>query len=311
MATASAPSHKASAGQREQTLGFVFGVLAYGAWGFFPIYFKAVASAGPLELLSHRVVWALLLLLGLCRQQGLMGEVRHALKPGRTFALLIVTTLLIASNWLAYIWAIVSGHVIEASLGYFINPLVNVLLGVVVLKERLARPVVVAVLVAAAGVAWLTIQVGQPPWVALTLGFSFGLYGLLRKLVPVGAVTGLTVETALLTPLGLAYLLWLDHAGRSTFLAGHPHHDVLLVLSGPITALPLLLFTGAARRLPLSTLGFLQYFSPTIQLLLAVFLYKEAFTAARGVAFACIWTGLAIFAVHSLRRGRPEPLTEA
>jgi chloramphenicol-sensitive protein RarD len=301
--------HARGASQREQTLGLLFGVSAYAAWGFFPIYFKAVASAEPFELLAHRVVWALVLLLALTRQQGLMGELARALKPGRTLALLVATTLLIAVNWLAYIWAVVNGHILDGSLGYFINPLVNVLLGVIVLKERLERPVAVAVLVAAAGVSWLTIQMGHPPWIALTLAVTFGLYGLLRKLVGVGALTGLTVETALLAPFGVAYLLWSGTAGRGTFLSGHPRHDVLLVLAGPITAVPLLLFTGAARRLRLSTLGFLQYLSPTLQLLLAVFLYKEPFTAARGVAFACIWTGLAIFAVHSLRRGAAEPVS--
>jgi chloramphenicol-sensitive protein RarD len=206
---------------------------------------------------------------------------------------------------------VVHGRILEGSLGYFINPLVNVLLGVVVLKERLERPVLAAVLMAAAGVAWLTLQVGHPPWVSLTLAVSFGLYGLLRKLVPVGAVTGLTVETLLLTPLGVAYLLWARAAGRLTFLSGKPGLDLLLVLAGPITALPLLLFTEAARRLPLSTLGFLQYVSPTLQLLIAVFVYREPFTAARGVAFAFIWAALVLFAAHTLRRGRAEPVTEA
>jgi chloramphenicol-sensitive protein RarD len=225
--------------------------------------------------------------------------------------LLAATTVLIAVNWLIYIWAIVSNRVLEGSLGYFINPLVNVLLGVIVLKERLERPVLVAVLVAALGVAWLTVQVGQPPWVSLTLAVTFGLYGLLRKLVAVGAVTGLLVETLLLAPLAVAYLAWAGLQGRLAFASGRAGLDLLLVLAGPVTALPLLLFTGAARRLPLSTLGFLQYLSPTLQFLLAVFLYGEPFTRARGVAFACIWAALLIFALHTLQRGRAEPVTEA
>jgi chloramphenicol-sensitive protein RarD len=296
---------------RERGLGLLFGLGAYSIWGFLPIYFKVAAAASPIEMLAHRVVWALVLLIGLSWQQGLLGEVRAALRPGRTFALLVASTVLIAINWLVYIWAVVNGLILEGSLGYFINPLVNVLLGVIVLKERLERPVVVAVLVAAAGVAWLTFQVGHPPWVALTLAVSFGLYGLLRKLAPVGAVTGLTVETLLLAPLAVAYLLWAWATGRATFLSGSTARDLLLVLAGPLTAVPLLLFTGAARRLPLSTLAFLQYLSPTLQFLVAVFLYREPFTAARGVAFACIWAGLVIFAVYSLRRGTSEPVTEA
>jgi chloramphenicol-sensitive protein RarD len=310
MPTPTTPAVTASAHEREHALGLLFGLGAYSCWGFIPIYFKHVAAASPVELLAHRVVWALLLLLGISARQGLLGELRRALRPGRTLLLLCTTTVLIAVNWLVYIWAIVSNRVLEGSLGYFINPLVNVLLGVIVLKERLERPVLIAVLVAASGVLHLTLQAGHPPWVSLTLALTFGLYGLLRKLVAVGAVTGLLVETLLLAPLAAAYLLWAASAGRLTFMAGSLGHDVLLVLAGPVTALPLLLFTGAARRLPLSTLGFLQYLSPTLQFLLAVFLYHEPFTAARGVAFACIWAALAIFAAHSLRRGRPEPVTE-
>ena len=296
---------------RERVLGLLFGLGAYSCWGFLPIYFKKVAAAPAVELLAHRVVWALLLLLGLAWQQGLGGELRRALRPGRTLWLLTASTALIAVNWLVYIWAVVNGRILEGSLGYFINPLVNVLLGTLVLEERLERAVLAAVLVAAAGVAWLTFQVGQPPWVALTLAVSFGLYGLLRKLVGVGAVAGLAVETALLSPLAVGYLLWAGATGRSSFLAGDLRHDLLLLLAGPFTSVPLLLFTGAARRLPLSTLGFLQYLSPSLQLLVGVFLYGEPFPPARAVGFALIWAALAVFAVHTLRRGRAEPITEA
>lgn len=301
----------ASLREREHALGLLFGLGAYSCWGFIPIYFKHVAAAPPVELLAHRVVWALVLLLGISAWRGQLGELRRALIPGRTLLLLSATTLLIAVNWLIYIWAIVSNRVLEGSLGYFINPLVNVLLGVVVLKERLERPVLMAVLVAALGVTWLTVQVGHPPWISLTLAVTFGLYGLLRKLVAVGAVTGLLVETLLLLPLAVLYLAWASQEGRLTFGTRGAGLDVLLLLAGPVTALPLLLFTGAARRLPLSTLGFLQYVSPTLQFLLAVFLYHEPFTPARGVAFACIWAALLIFALHTLRRGRAEPVTEA
>jgi chloramphenicol-sensitive protein RarD len=293
-----------------RTAGLLAGIGAYGTWGLIPGYFKAVAAAPPLELLAHRVVWALILLLVLLKQQGRLGELREALRPGRTLVMLSASTVLIAINWLVYIWAVVGGRVLEGSLGYFINPLVNVVLGVLVLKEKLEPPVVWAVAMAGLGVAWLTLSIGHPPWVSLTLAFSFGSYGLLRKLAPVVAVVGLAVETLLLFPFALGFLVWARESGRLTFLAGDLGLDALLVLAGPLTAIPLLLFTAAARRLPLSTLGFIQYLSPTLQFLLAVFLWGEPLGPERVVAFACIWSGLLIFAVHSLRRGAPEPLTE-
>jgi chloramphenicol-sensitive protein RarD len=283
--------------------GLASGIAAYLCWGFIPVYFKAVAAAPPLELLSHRVVWAQGLLLALCWRSGQLGEVRQALRPGRTLKLLVASTLLIAVNWLLYIWAVVSGRVLEGSLGYYINPLFNVLLGVLVMGERLARPVVVAVLIAGAGVTWMAVQGGHPPWLALALAVSFGLYGLVRKLVGVGSLVGLAVETALLLPFAIGYLAWAGTTGRLVFLSGRPGLDVLLVAAGPVTALPLLLFTAAARRLPLSTLGFLQYLSPTLQFLLAVLAYGEPFSAARAVAFACIWLALGIVAWNGLRSG--------
>jgi chloramphenicol-sensitive protein RarD len=224
---------------------------------------------------------------------------------------LAVSTAAIAVNWLVYIWAVVHGRMLEASLGYYVNPLVNVLLGVAVLGERLERPVRVAVAIAAAGVLWLAVRAGQPPWIALALATSFGLYGLMRKLAPVGALTGLAIETALLLPLSGGYLVWAIASGRAAFLAGGPAVSLLLLLAGPVTAVPLLCFGGAARRLPLSTMGFLQYLSPTLQFLLAVLVYGEPFDATRTVAFGFIWTALLVFAVHSARRGAPEPVTDA
>ena len=190
------------------------------------------------------------------------------------------------------------------------TPLVSVMLGVFVLGERLERTVQVAVGVAAAGVLWLALRSGHVPWIALTLAVSFGLYGLMRKLAPVGAVAGLTIETGILLAPALSYLAWLEWSGQAAFRAGRPVLDLLLLLAGPVTAIPLLLFSGAARRLPLSTLGFLQYLSPTLQLLIAVMVYGERFDVARMVAFGLIWTALGIFAVHSIRRGAPEPVTD-
>jgi chloramphenicol-sensitive protein RarD len=266
-----------------------------------PAYIKAVRAAPVVELLCHRVVWALAFLLVISWRQGQLRALRSALRSGRVLAILAASTTLLAVNWLVYIWAVVNGRVLEASLGYYINPLVNVLLGVVILGERLERPVQIAVGIAAAGVLWLALHFGEFPWIPLVLANSFGLYGLMRKLAPVGALAGLTVETALLLPLTGGYLVWAIASGRAAFLAGDPSLDVLLLLGGPVTAVPLLFFAAAARRLPLTTLGFLQYLSPTLQFLLAVFAYGESFDRTRAVAFACIWTAVALFAAHSAR----------
>lgn len=275
-----------------------------------PIYIKSVRAVPILEVLSHRIVWALVLLLLLAWHQGQLGTIRSVFRPGRTLALLAASTVTLAINWLIYIWAVVHNRTLEASLGYYINPLVNVLLGVLVLGERLERPVKVAVGFAALGVLWLAVQAGQPPWVSLALALSFGTYGLMRKLAPLGALPGLAVETLLLLPLAGGHLLWAVASGRSAFLSGRPALDLLLLLAGPVTAIPLLFFAGAMRRLPLSTMGFLQYLSPTFQFLLAVFLYHEPFDRSRAVAFVLIWTALVIFAVHSARRGTPEPVLD-
>jgi chloramphenicol-sensitive protein RarD len=284
--------------------GLLYGVLAYGSWGFMPVYIKAVRGVPILEVLSHRVFWAFLLLLALCWKQGELGTIRAAIRTPRTLALLAGSTAAIAVNWLAYIWAVANGHVLESSLGYFINPLVNVLFGDLILAETLDRPVRIAVGVAAVGVLWMAIRAGHVPWVSLTLATSFGLYGLLRKLAPVGGLAGLTIETALLSPLAGGYIALAVATGRSGFLAGRPWIDFLLLMAGPVTAVPLLFFAGAARRLPLSTLGMLQYLSPSLQFLLAVFAYHEALDRPRLVAFVFIWTALVIFAVHTARRTR-------
>lgn len=282
--------------------GLLAGFVAYGSWGFVPLYFKAVAAAPPAELLSHRVVWSVLLLLALVGRSGQLRDLRATLRPGRTLAMLALASTLIAVNWLVYIWAILAGRVMEGSLGYFINPLVNVGLGLLVFGERLERPVAIAVAMASLGVVWLTVGLGHLPWVSLSLALSFGAYGLVRKLVPVGAVLGLCVETLLLLPLALGYLAWAGANGRLAFGSGNLRLDVLLVLAGPITAVPLIFFAAAARRLPLSTLGLLQYLSPTLQFLLAVFAFGEPLDAARVGAFAFIWAGLAIFTAYTVRQ---------
>lgn len=271
-----------------------------------PVYLKAVSAAPVLELLSHRVVWALVVVLLLLWRRGEAHALRAALGQRRTLAVLGASTVFIALNWSIYIYAVVTSRMLEGSLGYYINPLVNVLLGVAVLGERLAPLQRVAVGLAGAGVLWMALGVGHFPWISLALAVSFGLYGLARKMAPVGSLVGLGVETLLLLPFAFGYLVYQLASGRAVFLSGRPALDALLVLAGPATAIPLLFFAGAARRLDLSTLGFLQYLSPTCQLLLAVFVYGEPFDRRRLLAFALIWAGLALSAIHGLRRRAPD-----
>lgn len=286
--------------------GVLYALSAYLMWGVFPIYFKAVQGVPPTEVLAHRVLWSLVfvaLLLAATRNGRWLLKLREA-SVRRTF---IASALLVSVNWAIYIWAVQAERVVDASLGYFINPLVNVLIGALFLHERLRPMQWAAVLLAAAGVAWLTWQAGAPPWIGLALALTFASYGLLRKTAPLGALEGLAIETALLTPFALAWLLWLGWTGASVFVAGvdstggaSPWQSLLLVLAGPITAIPLLLFAAGARRIPFTTLGLLQYVGPTLQLLLGVYLYREPFEVAKLAGYAAIWLALAVFSVDSL-----------
>jgi len=297
--------------RRERRLGLGYGLAAYGAWGVFPIYLKAVKTVPVVEVLCHRVVWALAVLVVVIAVRGEMRAVTAALRDRRALLVLSASTVLIAVNWLVYIFSVSHSRILESSLGYYINPLVSVLFGIVLLGERLEPLMKAAVVAAAAGVAWMAIDLGQLPWISLVLAFSFGLYGLLRKIAPVGPLIGLTVETILLAPLCSGYLAWSVTHGRSGFLSSGPWIRTLLLLAGPVTAVPLLCFAAAARRLPLSTMGFLQYVSPTLQFLLAVAVYAEPFDRGRAGAFACIWAAVALFAVDSARRRVPEPAVDA
>ncbi len=280
--------------ERRRGLLLAFG--AYGWWGVFPLYLKALKNVPAAEILCHRVLWGQLFLLLLVAHTRRLPELRAAWRTPRTLRLLALSTLLIGVNWLAYIWAVVSGRVLESSLGYYINPLVNVLLGVAVLRERLDRPALAAVGIAALGVTWMAWSTGAPPWLALLLAVSFGLYGLLRKRAPVGALTGLAIETTLLLPAIVAWFLWSVGRGEVRFLRGDARLDLLLALAGPVTAVPLLFFAGAARRLPLSLLGFVQYLSPSLQFLLAVTVFGEPLGGARLLGFAAIWSALVLYA---------------
>ncbi|WP_252271767.1 EamA family transporter RarD [Pseudomonas subflava] len=285
--------------------GYPLGIAAYLIWGLFPLYFKAIQAVPALEIIAHRAIWSALfgaLLLALWKHPGWWRELRD--NPKR-LAVLTASGLLIASNWLVYVWAVNNGRMLEASLGYYINPLVNVLLGMLLLGERLRRLQWVAVGLAALGVLQQLWQVGSIPWVSLVLALSFGFYGLIRKQAPVAALPGLVVETWLLLPLALGWLM-LHPAAMSTQPAFWSSSEALwLIAAGPITLVPLLCFNAAARHLPYTTLGFLQYIAPTLVLLQAVLLFGEVLEPSKLVSFACIWAALFIYSLDiwlSLRR---------
>lgn len=284
--------------------GVLSAALAYAAWGLFPLYFKQVAQVPALEVVAHRTLWCMVFVLGLLallRRWAWLGEV---LKQPRVLAAFAVSALLLSLNWLVYVWAVQNDHVLDASLGYFINPLVNVALGFVFLHER-PRPLQwLAVGLAAAGVLWLTVLTGRLPWVALVLAASFGVYGLLRKVATLGALEGLALETMLLTPVAAGALAWWTRQGSSAFAQSDMGELGLLMFAGPLTALPLLLFATGARRIPLATLGLLQYISPSLQFGLGVWLYHEPFGNSRVLGFALIWTALAVYSAEGLWRSR-------
>lgn len=315
-ASAPATAEPRSAAAADTRRGVVFAGAAFLFWGLSPIYWKALGAVPAGEVLAHRIVWSSVLLAAMLIARRRGRELAAAVRRPRTLATLVVTTALIAVNWYVYIWAMAAERVLEASLGYFVNPLVNVLLGVVFLRERLSRPQAAAVGLAAVGVAVLTVEVGRVPWVALLLAGSFGVYGLLRKTVDAGPQVGLAVETALLTPLALLWLARL-HAGGGgafgggAFGGGGLATDLLLVGAGAVTVVPLVWFTQGARLLPLSALGLIQYLAPTIQFLLAVLVYREPFGATHLVAFAVIWAGLAVFTWDLRRRLRREAAPRA
>jgi chloramphenicol-sensitive protein RarD len=282
----------------------VFGLAAYLWWGGVPIYFKAVGHVPPTEVLAHRIVWSFVLLAVWLGPLGRLQPAWTALRERRTLLTLTGSTLLVACNWFVFIWAVAHARVVEASLGYFINPLVNVVLGMVFLGERLRRLQWISVALATTGVTVLTVRLGQPPIVALLLAFSFGFYGLLRKTARVDGPVGLTIETGLLVPLAVGFLVLRWTAGDLVFGAAGPTTDALLLAAGVVTALPLVWFVAGARRLPLSTMGFLQYLAPSGQFLLGVLAYGEAFTPAHRVAFGAIWTALGLFSWDLWRQRR-------
>jgi chloramphenicol-sensitive protein RarD len=280
--------------------GLLYAALAFVTWGLFPLYFQFVAQVPPLEIVLHRTAWSLLFVLGLLGWQRRWAWLAQTLQQPRRLALFAASALLLACNWMVYVLAAQSGHIVEASLGYFINPLVNVVLGVAVLRERLRPPQWAAVALAAAGVAWLTWQAGRPPWIALALAGSFGLYGLIRKTAVLGALEGLALENLLLAPLVLPLLAGWTMTRHGVLLQGDPAIIAWLMLGGPLTALSLLCFAAAARRLPLATLGMVQYLSPSLQLMLGVWVFHEAFDSRRLLGFVLIWSALALLSAEAL-----------
>lgn len=284
--------------------GLIHGFLAYASWGLMPVYFSLLGGVSPIEIVAHRILWSLglILLVLLVRQE--LSQFVSALTTPRLFGPLATSAMVIAANWLVYIWAVNHDQILAASLGYFLNPIVNVLLGVTLLRERLKGIQWLAVGLAAAGVAILAAGAPQMLGISLALAMSFALYGLIRKLTPVSSLTGLGIETLMLTVPAMGALFWVHHSGGLAF-GDAPGTTAVLAASGIITSVPLLLFASGARRLPLVTLGLLQYIAPTIQFLLGTLAYGERLSPERWISFGLIWTGLAIFVAHALKQRRP------
>jgi chloramphenicol-sensitive protein RarD len=290
--SAAAPDH-AKAGALAATL-------CYLLWGAFPLYWKQLIAVSPVELIAHRYVWTCVFVIALIAAQRRFSEIGAALGTARGFGTNVLSATLLTGNWLVYVWGVNTGHVIETSLGYFLVPLVNVAAGRFVLHEHLRRLQWLAIACAAVGVALLIWQLGRPPWIALTLAGTWGGYSLMRKQSTLGALTGLTVETLLVAPFALAFLLWQNHTGAGAFGRADALTHALLLGAGIVTAVPLILFAYGARRIRLSTLGLLQYLAPSVQFAIGVLVYHEPFSRERAVSFAFIWAGLALYSADNL-----------
>ncbi|MFQ3545246.1 EamA family transporter RarD [Halobacillus rhizosphaerae] len=291
----------------EQKLGMIYTAAAYILWGFLPIYWKLIEEIPAFEILAHRIIWSCVFMIAVILILNKWGafilECKAIWNNKKSLLGVILASLTISLNWFTYIWAVNTGHVIEASLGYYINPLVSILLGMVVLKETFSRTQWLAFLLAGIGVLYMTIHFGSVPWIALLLAFSFGTYGLVKKLVPLNAMFSLTAETLVVAPIALIYL-FTQQSGSFNQVNWLSLTSLLVFGAGIVTAIPLLLFSAGAKRIPLSMVGFLQYFAPTIMLALGVFLYDESFTAVHAVSFAFIWAGLVVYTFTRMKRLR-------
>lgn len=292
--------------------GILNGIAAYALWGFFPIYWKLLHPVPALQVIGHRIGWSFILLLAFILITRQWQQFRAAALTSKTVGIYSIAAVLLSVNWLIYVWGVNSGFIVETSLGYFINPLLSVLLGVIFLRERLRPAQWVPIAIATAGVIYLTATYGRLPWIALSLAFSFGFYGFVKKLAPLGSLYGLTLETAIVFPIALIYLLAVEFNGTGFFFHESLLTNILLIGAGLVTTVPLLMFASAARQIPLSVIGLLQYIAPTIQFLIGIFVYKEPFDQAHLIGFGIVWIALVIFWVENYlaRRMPVEPIPE-
>lgn len=288
--------------------GILNGIATYILWGLFPIYWKWLHEVPALQIIGHRISWSFILLIVVILLSRQWQSFRSVALTPKTIGIYSVAAVLLSVNWLVYVWGVNAGFIVETSLGYFINPLFSVLLGVVFLRERL-RPVQwIPVALVTAGVIYLTVTYGRPPWIALSLAFTFGLYGLVKKLAPLGSLYGLTLETGLVFPIALLYLAFVGFTGTGSFLRDGLRTDFLLIGTGAVTSIPLLLFASAARQIPLTMIGILQYIAPTMQFLIGVFLYHETFDQTRLIGFSLVWLALIIFWLENYLANRRVPV---
>jgi len=292
--------------------GILNGIGAYVLWGFFPIYWKFLHEVSALQVIGHRIGWSFLLLIMVIVLTNQWKEFRSTALKAKTIGIYLIAGILLSINWLVYVWGVNAGFIVETSLGYFINPLVSVLLGVIFLRERLRSVQWIPVALAAAGVIYLTVTYGRPPWIALSLAFSFGTYGLVKKIAPLGSLYGLTLETAIVFPIALIYLAYANISGTGAFLHQGVRTDIFLIGTGVVTSIPLLMFASAARQIPLTMIGILQYIAPTLQFLIGVFVYHELFDQSRLFGFGLVWMALIIFWVENYLASRVpvQPIPE-
>ena len=292
--------------------GILYGIGAYVLWGFFPIYWKFLHDVPALQVIGHRIGWSFILLLAYILLTGQWAGFRSASINWKTVGIYSVAAVLLSFNWLIYVWGVNAGFIVETSLGYFINPLLSVSLGVLFLRERLRPLQWLPVGLAALGVGYLTFVYGRPPWIALSLAFTFGFYGFVKKLSPLGSLYGLTLETGIVFPIALAYLVVVGVGGSGAFLHDGVFVDVMLIGAGLVTTIPLLMFASAAKQIPLTVVGLLQYIAPTLQFLIGVFVYKEPFNFSQLIGFGMVWVALIIFAVENYLANRMpvQPIPE-
>lgn len=291
--------------------GIWYAIAAYGIWGLFPIYWKMLQGVPALQLIGHRIAWSFIMLFIVVLLTRQWRAFRAAAFAWRTLGIYAVAGLLVSLNWLVYVWAVNAGYVVESSLGYFINPLLSVLLGVLFLRERLRPLQWLPVALAAVGVVIVSFAYGSLPWIALSLALTFGLYGLVKKTAPLGSFYGLTLETGILFLPALAYLLYVNQTGEGAFLHTDALSNLLMIGAGLVTTVPLLLFSSAAQRIPLAVIGLLQYITPTLQFMLGVFVYKEAFTMAQFLGFGLVWVALIVFSLEGFLARRAQPVAAA